>query len=126
MARNRSTRKKKKKYKKLKGVRYIAQKLRKYYPKRYPSFNSALDRARIILQELQAQGKPVSVVNMFGVERVPRIPKEEMPEIPEEYLDVQDFFDISDYPSIIETKLPINLFISSKVSKSTKQNKVIA
>jgi hypothetical protein len=121
MARNRSVKKKlskrKKKLKKFKGVRYIAQKLQKYYNKRYTSFAPALIRARIILEKLNEQGLPVSVRNIFSIERVPRVKKEEAPIVPDDMLDPQEFFLLADTNNDITNKLPNNLLIKSKISK---------
>ena len=53
-----NSKKKSKKGRPKKGVRYIAQKLRKYYPKRYVNFSEALIKARTIKSELDLRLDP--------------------------------------------------------------------
>ena len=60
-----------------KGIRYIAQKLRKYYPKRYKNYNEALVKARVVFTELNsrqdAKSKKVNLRNIFSVELSERL-----------------------------------------------------
>jgi hypothetical protein len=104
-----------------KGVRYIAQKLRKYYPKRYKTFNEALEKARKIKSELDLRSeeteKRVNLKNIFSVERIPRQPKDEKPEIPEKFYEAFDYFMVIDVPDLIRTQLPENVYVKSKISK---------
>jgi hypothetical protein len=104
-----------------KGVRYIAQKLRKYYPKRYKNFNEALEKARKIKSELdlrpEIKQKRVNLKNIFSVERIPRQPKDEKPDIPEKFYEAYNFFEIVDVPFEIQIQLPKNVFVKSKISK---------
>lgn len=105
-----------------KGVRYIAQKLRKYYPKRYKTFNDALSKARIIKSELDLRsdsvGKRVILKNIFSIERIPRPPKDEKPQIPEKFYEAFDYFLVIDVAEEIRTQLPENVYVKSKISKS--------
>jgi hypothetical protein len=105
-----------------KGIRYIAQKLRKYYPKRYKNFNEALLKSRVIFDELSKRtdekSKRVNLRNIFSVERIPKKPKDEEPDIPSGFYESKYFFDIGNEFDLIYRQLPENVFIESKVSKS--------
>jgi len=106
-----------------KGVRYIAQKLRKYYPKRYKNYNEALEKARKIKSELDLRSekieKRVNLKNIFSVERIPRQPKDEKPEIPEKFYDAFNYFEVIDVAFEIQTQLPENVYVKSKISKES-------
>lgn len=120
MARTSSSKKKRvKKRKPTKGIRYIALKLKKYYPKRFPKFPDALKKARIIFDALKSENKRVTVVNIFSIERHHRKPKEEKPLIPPMLLDASPFFDLTLTPDNIENFLPTNLKVKSKLSSSS-------
>ena len=103
-----------------KGVRYIAQKLRKYYPKRYKTFNEALEKARKIKSELDLRSeetaKRVNLKNIFSVERIPRQPKDEKPEIPAKFYEAFDYFLVIDVADDIKTQFPENVYVKSKIS----------
>lgn len=105
-----------------KGVRYIAQKLRKYYPKRYKNFKEALIKSRVIFDELKQRtdekSKRVNLRNIFSIERIPKKPKDEEPTIPSGFYEPKYFFDIGNEFDLIYRQLPENVFIESKVSKS--------
>lgn len=105
-----------------KGVRYIAQKLRKYYPKRYKNYNDALIKARLIKSELDlrsdAKEKRVILRNIFSVERIPKKQKVEEPKIPEKFYEAYNYFEIIDVADEIGTQLPDNVYVESKISKS--------
>jgi hypothetical protein len=106
-----------------KGVRYIAQKLRKYYPLRYKNFNEALVKARIISEELKQRSDPktrrVNLRNIFSVERIPRKPQDVEPLIPSGFYKAKYFFDVNNEFDLIKLQLPINVFVESKISKKT-------
>ena len=106
----------KKKSKPVKGIRYIAQKLQKYYPKRFPKYSDALVKARIIFDKIKSDGNNVTVRNIFGVERKHRVPKQNKPELPEEITEPRPFYDLGSVASEIEDYLPVNIFIESKIS----------
>jgi hypothetical protein len=105
-----------------KGIRYIAQKLRKYYPKRYKNYNEALVKARVVFTELNsrqdAKSKKVNLRNIFSVERIPKKPKDEFPEIPEKFFEANYFYEVGDVFEEIRTQLPNNVFVESKISKT--------
>ena len=105
-----------------KGIRYIAQKLRKYYPKRYKNFNEALVKSRVIFDELSKRTdeklKRVNLRNIFSVERIPKKPKDVEPTIPSGFYEPKPYYDIGNEFDLIELQLPDNVYIESKVSKS--------
>ena len=105
-----------------KGIRYIAQKLRKYYPKRYKNFNEALVKSRVIFDELSKRtdekSKRVNLRNIFSVERIPKKPKDEEPTIPSGFYEPKPYYDIGNEFDLIELQLPKNVYIESKISKS--------
>lgn len=105
-----------------KGVRYIAQKLRKYYPKRYKNFNEALVKARIIKSELDIRSdektKRVNLRNIFSIERIPKKPKDVEPEIPDLFYEAKNYFEIVDVTFQISTQLPEKVYVESKISKT--------
>lgn len=117
-----NSKKKSKQRRPKKGVRYIAQKLRKYYPKRYSNYNEALIKARLIKSELDLRSeekeKRVNLRNIFSVERIPKKPKDEEPTIPEKFYDAFDYFYIIDVADEISTQLPKNVYVESKISKA--------
>ena len=117
----RNSKKSAKKQRPKKGVRYIAQKLRKYYPKRFPTYKDALTKARTIKSELDLRSdeksKKVNLKNIFSVERIPRKPKDVEPQIPEKFYDAYNYFEIIDVAEEIMTQLPENVFVESKISK---------
>ena len=117
----RNLKKNQKKNRLKKGVRYIAQKLKKYYPKRYKNFNEALKKARQIKSELSLRSddssKKIILKNIFSIERIPRKPKDELPEIPQKFYDAYDYFSVVDVAFEIQSQLPENVYVKSKISK---------
>jgi len=105
-----------------KGVRYIAQKLRKYYPKRYKNFNEALIKSRLIKSELdlrsESKEKKVNLKNIFSIERIPKKIKDLEPNIPDLFYEAKNYFEIIDVPFQISSQLPDNVYVESKISKS--------
>lgn len=68
------------------GIPKLAGILRKYYPKRYPTYALAMERARTLMPEFRSQGLKVTVRNMWLFERKHRVKKS--PEgIPQDLLD---------------------------------------
>ena len=96
-----------KKKKPTKGVRYIAQVLRKYQKKKYPSNKEAMPEARKILNKLRSEGKSVNIKNIWGESRERRKPKEEkdkgVPFVNPELLKSQEYFKLVSYPSWISS-----------------------
>ena len=121
----RNSKKSAKKRRPKKGVRYIAQKLRKYYPKRFPTYKEALTKAKTIKSQLDLrpdeQSKKVNLKNIFSIERIPRIKKTpiEEPIIPEKFYQAYEYFYIIDVPTDIASQLPENVFVESKISKES-------
>jgi hypothetical protein len=117
-----NSKKKSKKGRPKKGVRYIAQKLRKYYPKRYVNFSEALIKARTIKSELDLRldpnDKKVILRNIFSIERIPKKPKDLEPTIPDKFYESYNYFEIIDVTDEIETQLPDNVYVESKISKA--------
>lgn len=93
----------KKKRKTFKGTRYIAQKLKKYFKRKYPKYTDALPRARQIYSQLQANNQKVILKNIFPLERSRRGPggQRTAPEIPSKMLELSNYFELIDYPVYI-------------------------
>lgn len=107
---------KKRKYKKIKGVKYISQKLRKYFPKRYKTYSEALVRAYQIKDIISQRGQKVGVLAIFDVERIKRIPKQ-VPEFPESLSnpDNRYYFAVYDLLNEISTETSNEIFFTSKI-----------
>jgi len=125
-----SGKKNKKPARKKKGLPYLASKLRKYYPKRYPKgkvgYELSLKRAREIKTELDSRSdeksKRITVRNMFSVERVARIPKEAIPsepKLPSSFTKGNPYWELDPkvFWKVVESQLPTTLFIKSKISR---------
>jgi hypothetical protein len=105
-----------KKRKPVKGVRYIASKLKYYYKKRYQSV-SALPRAREIYAELKKSNQKVILKNIFGLEtkkRKPKQAKEQPPELPDFLATANPYFNLIDYPQEI-VKCTNKIWFKSKL-----------
>lgn len=106
-----------------KGVRYIANTLKKYFKGKYGSYAEALPRAREIFADLQKRGEKVGVKSIFPIERKKRKSKEKK-EKPEEYIIVPEllvpsnFFNLGDYPSMLAS-CTNNIFFQSKLYSSS-------
>lgn len=106
----------KKKKKPTKGVSYIAKVLRKYQSKKFPTYKSALSKAHEILPKLKGEdGKgKVTVKNILsGV--VHKKPDNKAPKLPEELTEPSPYYDLSLYPSIIQTETQHNTEFISKM-----------
>jgi len=120
-----SNRKKTKKpyKKKLKGVKYIALKLKKYFGKKYPKYTDALPKARELFADFKAQGQKVTVKGIFERTRKKQVnpfkkkaaPITAAPELPTELSELSNFFQLSEYPARISTA-PNDLFFRSTIS----------
>ena len=90
---------------KVKGVRYIADVLAKYYPSKYKEdkkgaklyMKVALPKAHEVQDELKAQGKKVTVDNVLEAVRKKRKKIYVSPELLEEKF----WFELSDYPRLL-------------------------
>lgn len=106
---------KKKSTKKFKGTRYVANVLRKYFKRKYPSYNAALPKAREVYAQLQSEGKKVTVVNIQFIVRKHRIPKGETKKAPELFYKLTQagpYFQLISYPAYILTTTNEITFIS--------------
>jgi len=101
-----------------KGIRYIAEKLNKYYPKRYKNKQSALPRAREIVEQLKASGQKVTWRNARELEVKKRVPKEGVPELTDFLATPQPYYELINYPKEI-VKLSNRLWLVSEVSAGT-------
>lgn len=121
VAKKQSTKKKRKgKAKKTKGVQYIAQKLKKYFGKKYSTYKLALPKARELFEKLQAEGRNVNVKNIFDLVRKHRGPKddEKAPFVNPLMFDVVSFFDAG----VLESNYP--LWISEASNKIEFRSKI--
>lgn len=98
-----------------KGIRYIADKLHKYYPKRYKNKTLALPRAREIVAQLKSEGKKVTWRNAKKLEVKKRVPKEGVPELTPFLSTPQPYYELINYPKEI-VKLSNRLWLISEVS----------
>ena len=85
--------------KKSKGLPYIQRVLHKYYPKRYPTYASAKERATQI--KFLMSGEKYTVKNVLSYERKPR--KKKLPDqtLSPELTSPTHYFNLSDYPTLI-------------------------
>jgi hypothetical protein len=116
ISKSKQTPRKRKSTAKFKGVRYIAQKLNKYFPKKYPTYSSALSKARELKDQFDKEGKKVIVVNIFDKVRKHRGPKEPdtAPFVPEEMFEPIPFWEMeANYPDWIGSTSNKVKFISS-------------
>lgn len=106
--------KKLKSTKKFKGTRYVANVLRKYFKKKYPTFNAALPKAREVYAQLQSEGKKVTVVNIQFLVRKHRGPgkKQTAPELFYKLTQAGPYFELISYPAYILTTTNQITFIS--------------
>jgi len=107
-----------KKNSKIKGVRYIAEKLNKYFVKKYPSKKSASEKAKEILLTLNSNGEKVTIKNISKLIRTPRgsSPKKgEAPKIYRELAIPSEYYQLANYPNWIQ--LTTNeVWFDSKIS----------
>lgn len=98
--------KKAKSTKKFKGTRYVANVLRKYFKRKYPTYSSALPKAREVFAQLQSEGKKITVVNIEGLirkKRGPNKPKVKAPELFYKLQQAAPYFELIKYPAYILT-----------------------
>jgi len=101
-----------------KGVRYIAEKLNKYFGKKYPTKKGALPQAKEILSKLKANGEKVTIKNISNIVRVKRgsTPKKgEAPKIYRELASPVEYFLLADYPNWIQ-RTTNEVWFDSKIS----------
>ena len=85
--------------KKSKGLPYIQRVLHKYYPKRYPTYTSAKERATQI--KFLMSGEKYTVKNVLSYERKPRKKKLPDPTLSPELTSPTHYFNLTDYPTLI-------------------------
>jgi len=97
--------KKAKSTKKFKGTRYVANVLRKYFKKKYPSYTSALPKAREVYAQLKSEGKKVTVANVESLIRKKRGPRQKQkgPELFYKLQQAAPYFELIKYPAYILT-----------------------
>ncbi len=101
-----------------KGVRYIADKLNKYFGKKYSSKKGSLPKAREVLNILKEGRQKVNIKNISAIVRTKRGeagPKGQAPKIYRELATPKEYFLLSDYPDWIQ--LTTNeVWFDSKIS----------
>lgn len=101
-----------------KGVRYIAEKLNKYFSKKYPSKKSASAKAKEVLFTLNLSGEKVTIKNISKLIRTPRgtNPKKgEAPKLFRELAVEQDYYELANYPEWIQATTN-EIWFDSKIS----------
>lgn len=88
------------KKKSVKGVRYLAQTLTKYFNKKFPSYTSAMPKARELQAKFKKSGVKVGVASVFAVMRKKR-GKAVVPKLPRKLTEPQYYFFLVDYPAYI-------------------------
>lgn len=117
-----------KKKKKFKGTRYVANVLKKYFKKKYPTYQSALPKAREVVEKLKESGQNFTVKNVEGVVRKHRIKKGPIEEIFERKAPLLfyklrtplPYFDLQDYPTYINDTTSEVFFISEIYNKGVE------
>lgn len=106
----------KKKHKKLKGVKYIAYKLVKYFGKKYPTYSQALPRAKELKAEMDQRGMKVGVLSIFELQRKHRVPKE-IPYIDTDLTSPDDtyYFNLVNVVNGLSTKASNEIYFKSEV-----------
>lgn len=101
--------------KRYKGVRYIANALRKYKGKRYSNYNDALSKARELKVLLDSSGHRVLLKNIFPLVCKPK--RLCVPELDSKLLELSYYFELSDYPTYI-SRVTNEVFFLSKLFPS--------
>lgn len=103
----------------IKGVKYIAGRLRYYQPNKYPTYTDALNAARKILPKIEKAGKTVTVKNIWKHSRKHRKKniKKRPPEIDPDLLKPSYYFETVDYPARIK-RSSNKVYFHSTISKS--------
>jgi hypothetical protein len=102
--------------KKFKGTRYVANVLRKYFKKKYPTYTAALPKAREVTEQLKSRGLRFTIKNVELLVRKHR-PKKEAPtaKAPELFYKLKNavpYFNLVDYPTYIHDTTDEIHFIS--------------
>lgn len=105
--------------KKFKGTRYVANVLRKYFKKKYPSYTSALPKAREVTEQLKAQGLRFTIKNVELLVRKHRPTKvapvapSNVPELFYKLKNAVPYFNLVDYPTYIHDTTSEIFFVSN-------------
>lgn len=99
---------------KYKGTRYIAQTLKKYFKPIYPTYTSALSKAREIKSQLDSLKQPVKVKTIKALLRTGRTGRKAGPEIDPKLLQDSYYFELVDYPIYI-ARCSNQLWFTSKL-----------
>jgi hypothetical protein len=105
-----------------KGVRYIAEKLNKYFVKKYPTKKGALPKAKEILETLKSkpnkEEQKVTIKNISKLIREPRDGRPKKGEAPKLFRELaveQDYYELSNYPEWIQ-KTTNEIWFNSTIS----------
>jgi hypothetical protein len=102
--------------KQFKGTKYIAYVLKRYFNKRYPTYNSALPKAKEILEQLKSQGLRVNTKNIrsLGVayKKAPKGPIKDAPFLYYKLAQPLPYFNFQDYPFFIKKTSNEVFFVS--------------
>lgn len=100
-----------------KGVRYIARSLNKYFKGKYPTYKSALPKAREINADLKSRNQKVILSNIFPYVRKSRakVSQKKDYQITDELLVEQYYFMLVEYPQWIGL-CSNNIYFHSKIS----------
>jgi len=103
---------------KTKGVRYISEKLNKYFSKKYPTKKSASEKAKEVLSILKSNNEKVTIKNISNLIRKKRDKGKSKDDAPKLYRELQnpsEYFLLSSYPDWIQ--LTTNeIWFDSKIS----------
>lgn len=100
-----------------KGVRYIAQSLTKYFGKQYPSYKSALPKAREVFGQIQSSNQKVKLSTIFPLVRKGRKGKRTEPQLDPELLRMSYYFELQRYPALI-ARVSNEIWFKSKLTPS--------
>lgn len=106
-----------------KGVQYIAQKLVKYYPKKFSGYKAALPEARLVYAQISDAGERVTVKNIRSKISIPRRKIKGAPVLPALMSEPINYFEMNTYIELI-SKLPDNILFKSKIIPSTVQQPI--
>jgi hypothetical protein len=103
---------------KTKGVRYISEKLNKYFSKKYPTKKSASEKAKEVLSILKSNNEKVTIKTISSLIRKKREKGKSKGDAPKLYRELQnpsEYFLLSSYPDWIQ--LTTNeIWFDSKIS----------
>ncbi|MES2133860.1 MAG: hypothetical protein V4506_16025 [Bacteroidota bacterium] len=112
---------------KKKGVQYTAQRLTKYFPKKYPSYTSALPKARSILSSIEKSGEKVTLKNIFSRIRTKRFTRSDALKLIfgskgwKEIEQIQHYFDLISFSDYLKNTPNILGFVSKLLPATTAQ-----